>query len=236
MDLRQRGRRMFAGARITQGALYLLFAEVGLSLVYLFLDDPGKAWVVRYLVATDYTVWSEGKVWTLLTSIFIEPDFIGLVFHGFILWMFVPALERWWGMKRFLIFAVATSAASNLVGTLVGSFLAGPAEMFSLDAFIYASIVAYGIVFARQQVQFFGVIPLTGRQLMYGILGFMTLFIVLQGAWAQGAGFASAIGVTYVLTSDSFAPKLWYLKWKHKRLRRHLKLVPDDDKKKKWVN
>ena len=37
------------------------------------------------------------------------------------------------------------------------------------------------------------------------------------------------IVLTFVLTSDSFATNLWYLKWKHKRLRRHLKLVTDDD-------
>jgi hypothetical protein len=37
-----------------------------------------------------------------------------------------------------------------------------------LNLLIYASIVAFGIAHARQPVQFFGVLPPTGRQLMYG--------------------------------------------------------------------
>ena len=45
--------------------------------------------------------------------------------------------------------------------------------IFGLSPFMYASIVAFGIVYARQPVQFFGVLPLTGRQLMYGFIGFV---------------------------------------------------------------
>jgi hypothetical protein len=38
--------------------------------------------------------------------------------------------------------------------------------------------------------------------------------------------------------TGKFTPKLWWLKWKQKRLRRKIKIVPDDDPKppKKWMN
>ncbi len=45
-----------------------------------------------------------------------------------------------------------------------------------LDPFITASMVAFGVVYAKQPVQFFGVLPLTGRQLMYGFIGFLVLY------------------------------------------------------------
>ena len=35
-------------------------------------------------------------------------------------------------------------------------------------------------------MQFFGVLPLTGRQLMYGFIGFLVLFIALQQALGAG--------------------------------------------------
>jgi hypothetical protein len=42
-------------------------------------------------------------------------------------------------------------------------------------------------------VQFFGVLPLTGRQLMYGYLAFLLLFVVLQQS-GRRAAFAAAMG------------------------------------------
>ena len=43
------------------------------------------------------------------------------------------------------------------------------------------------MIYARQPVQFFGVLPLTGRQLMYGFIVFLLAFVLLQQKWEQGA-------------------------------------------------
>ena len=47
---------------------------------------------------------------------------------------------------------------------------------------------------------------------------------------------AAAVLLSLGLTTGKFAPKLWYLKWKQKRIRRHLRLVKDDDEPKRWMN
>jgi membrane associated rhomboid family serine protease len=236
MHFRNQGRDVFRRARITRGAFYLLVAEVGLSLVFLLSHADGRAWFRDWLMATEVSVWRDLRLWTVFTGMFVQPRLIGLMFHGFILWMFVPALERWWGTTRFLWFAVATSVAANLCGTLVGTFVAEPAIIAGLDAFIYASIVAYGVLFARQPVQFFGVVPMTGKQLAIGILAFMALYVGLQSRWATGAGYAAACMVAWALASGRLAPRRWWLELRQKRVRRHLKLVKDDAPDKRWLN
>jgi membrane associated rhomboid family serine protease len=242
MNLRGRRPGLFAQARISQGALYLLGLELGFSLVYLFVDPAGQALFARYLLASPQTLWHELKVWTLVTSTFVQPGFVALLFHGFILWMFVPAIERWWGTRRFLVFALVTSAVAALIGTLAATYLVDPVHYSSyvisgLDAFIFASIVAYGVIFASSQVQFWGVLPMTGKQLAFGICGFAALMIVFSRDWARGAGWAAAMAVGYCMASGRLNPRLWWLRYQQRRLRRHLRVVPDDrDNKRRWMN
>jgi membrane associated rhomboid family serine protease len=230
----------FGQMRITRGALYLLIAEVAVSLLFLASEGELRAELTRWLVATDQSVWGEGKVWTLVTSSIVQPDFIALIFHALILWMFVPVLERWWGLRKFLWFALYISVAANTVGTLVGLAMTGTQVVAGLDPFIYATFIAYGVLYADQQVQFFGVLPMTGRQLMIGISAFVLLLIAFTQDWARGGAYVTAMLLAAGLTTGKLNPRLSYLKWKQRRIRRKLKVMTggrdagDDDKK--WMN
>ena len=239
-DMSQRGQghgsRYSMGRRkITKGAFYLLIAELGLSLVFLLMNDEVRMEMARWLTANSYQVWHEFKVWTLVTSALMHDQLIALLFHGIILWMFVPVLERWWGTKKFLLFALWMSLVGTTVGTLFGLLISDPTPVVGLDSFIYGSIVAFGMVYGRQQVQFFGVLPMTGRQLMIGIIVVVALMVVLGSRWVHGAAYAAAMVLSWLMTSGKWTPKLWYLRWKHKRLRRHLRVVRDEDEE-KWLN
>lgn len=225
--------------RITRGALYLLIAEVVVSLVYLASEAELKAELTKWLVATDQSVWREGKVWTLVTSSVVQPDFIALLFHALILWMFVPVIERWWGLKKFLLFALYISVAANAAGTLVGLAMAGVQPVAGLDPFIYATFIAYGVLYADQHVQFFGVLPMTGRQLMIGISAFVLLLIAFTQDWARGGAYVTAMLIAAGLTTGHLNPRLTYLKWKQRRIRRKLKVMTggrDRDDDNKWMN
>lgn len=222
--------------RITQGALWLLFAEGGLSLVYMLLGQEQRGLIVEWLAATTHNVWEQGKIWTLATGALLQVELLVLIFHGLILWLFVPTLERWWGTKRFLKFALWTSLAGTVAGTLAGLALPGTTHIGGLDPFIYGSIVAFGILYADRPVQFFGVLPMTGKQLMIGIIAFVSLFVLLGQEWALGCSYAAAMGLAWLLTNGRWTPRIWWLRRKQKKLRRHLRVVRDDDDPKHWVN
>ena len=219
-----RGR--FAGARITRGALIVLGLEVGLSLVWLLADPLTQRQLEDWLMPSPRTVLEHGRVWTLATGLFLERRFVALLFHGLVLWSFVPMLERFWGTARFYRFVAITGLASSVaaVGAAL-AFGASTAAVSGLDALIFASIVAFGVVYARQPVQFFGVLPLTGRQLMYGILGFVAFSVLVRREWIQGAAFAAAMVAAALLTSRSWSPAQHWKRWRIARARARLKVV-----------
>jgi membrane associated rhomboid family serine protease len=237
-------RSRFSGLRITRGALIVLGLEVGLSLVWLASDDTTRRLFRDYLMATPANVFVHGRVWTLATGVFLEPKALALVLHALVLWMFVPTLERFWGTARFYRFVAITSLVATAAGCAVGYALGDLHAMVGgLDPFVYAAIVAFGIVYARQPVQFFGVLPLTGRQLMYGILAFLALSIVLSQRWPDGAAYAVAMLAAAVLTSKRWSPALVWKRWRIARARARLTVMsggkarsspPRDEHK--WLN
>jgi membrane associated rhomboid family serine protease len=203
--------------RITRGALLLALGELGLSLVWLLAPADARADVIAWVTASPNSVFRHYRVWTLATSAFLEPDFLGIILHMVVLWSFVPTLERFWGTARFVRFVVITSLVGTLAGTLMGAFVTGnDVAITGLNPFINASIVAFGITYARQPVQFFGVLPLTGRQLMYGFIGFLTLSVVLQQSWETGTAFVASMGTAAVMTSK-WSPML---AWKRRKIAR----------------
>lgn len=228
------GRRLSSSLRITRGAMLIAFLEIGVSLVWMLSNPESRRMLSDWLIATPSGVWREGKVWTLLTSALIEQRFLSLLLQMFVLWAFVPTLEHFWGTPRFLRFAVATTLVGAAAGTACGLVLGEEVPILGLDPFVYSSITAFGVIYRTQPVQFFGVLPLTGRQLMIGILGFAALFVVLQGLWPLGAAFAGAILTTLVLLSKRWSPSILWKRWKLQRMRRHLKVVRDEPEK--WLN
>lgn len=242
MSVKQRSR--FAGLRITRGALIVAGLELGLSLVWLVSDPATRGLLSQWLEATPANVFEHGRVWTLATGAFLEVNFIALVLHVSVLWMFVPTLERFWGKARFYRFVAITSLAGTLAGCVFGFALNQPgASVSGLDPFIYASIVAFGIVYARQPVQFFGVLPLTARQLMYGILAFLAFSVVIQQHWVLGAAYAAAMLAAAILTSKRWSPGLAWKRWRIARARSRLKVMsggkahaPKPRDEHKWLN
>jgi membrane associated rhomboid family serine protease len=166
-------------------------------------------------------------VWTLVTSPFLETDFFSLLLGLFMLWAFVPTLERFWGTARFYRFVAITAIAGSVGGVLAGWALGRVPEfpIVGLSPFTFAAVVAFGVIYARQPVRFFGVLPLTGRQMMYGFIGFLLLFVVLQGLWEKGASFAAAMIAAAIITSKTWSPGLALKRWRIARARARLSVI-----------
>jgi membrane associated rhomboid family serine protease len=217
-------RFQFSNLGITRGALVVLGLTLGMSLLWLLSKPDARLALGEWTIATPSNVFENGRVWTLLTSPLIETKFISLLFLGLVMWMFVPTLERFWGTARFYRFVIVTSLVGSVCGTLVSWVLGTNEVIAGLSPFLYASFVAFGMVYAKQPVQFFGVLPLTGRQLMYGMIAFVTLFVVIQQLWAQGAAFAGAMGTAALMVSK-FSPGLLWKKWRIRRARAKLTVM-----------
>lgn len=225
---------------ITRGALIVGLCEVIATVLYLAMDYGTRDEIAAYLVATPANVFEHGRVWTLLTSSVLQPSFINLLLHAFILWQFAPTMERFWGTPRFYRFAVITSIAGNLGGVLLGLVLGRAVPIGGLDAFIWALIVAFGIVYAKQPVSFFSVLPMTARKMMLGFVGLAAAIVLFTQQWEQGAAWASAIAAAVVLTSKTWNPGLAWKRWRIARARAKLAVleggIPKKRDEQKWVN
>ncbi|HEY2733238.1 MAG TPA: rhomboid family intramembrane serine protease [Polyangiales bacterium] len=212
--------------RITRGAMILLFLEGGVSLVWLLCPPDTRALITEWLLPSHDSVWHQGRVWTLVTGAFLEPSFIALLLHALIMFSFVPTLERFWGTRRFLRFVAVTQIVGATAGTALG-FVAGSGEQYvaGLDSFIWASIVAFGIVYAKQQIQFWGTLPLTGRQMMFGFIGFLVLSTALRQDWSNGAAWGAAMVTAAIMCSKRWSPALAWKRWRIARARARLTVM-----------
>jgi membrane associated rhomboid family serine protease len=215
----------FSQLRITPGAMVIAGLNLALSLVYLLCDVPTRATLATYLIASPSGVLEHGRVWTLVTTLFLEPQLIALIINLFILWAFIPTLERFWGTARFYRFFAITSLVGVIVGLLAGLGLGRDVPIFGLSPFTMAALVAFGVIYARQPVQFFGVLPLTGRQLMFGWLAVQALVVVFGQQWELGAAFAGACIAAAVITSKRWSPGLAWKRWRIARARRRLSVI-----------
>lgn len=214
--------------RITRVALILLFILVGVSLIYGMSEDEGKARMASWLVPTGDSVWREGKVWTLFTGPFLEPRFVSLLFEALMLWLLMPRLEQWWGPRRFLLFVGATALSASVAGTLADLALGWHAPTLGLDPTLFAGTVAFGILYARAPVQFFGVLPMTGRAFMWGMIAVTALFVLIGQEWVDGAAMAAAMLVGAGLASGRIDPIATWRRRAYARSRAHLSVVPPD--------
>lgn len=214
---------------------------VGISIIFLLSDMPTRLLLRQWLSASASNVFERGRVWTLVTSPLLEQDFAALLLSVLMMWMFIPTLERFWGTTRFYRFVAITSIAGTLAGSLCGLLIGGDDWIVGLSPFIAAAFVAFGIVYARQPVQFFGVLPLTGRQMMFGYMGFLVLYVVLQQYWERGAAFGAAMLAAAVMTSKRWSPGLAWRRWRIARARARLSVLeggkpPPKRDEQRWLN
>lgn len=224
-------------------ALIILFALVGTSLVFAMSDEAGKARMLRWLAPFPGSVWEEGRVWTLVTGPFLEIRLLSLIFQALLVWMFLPTLERWWGPRRFAMFVAVTALVGTVAGTLLGYATGSAGQTYAdlpdwmagipivgLDSTLFAAAIAFGIIHARAPIQFFGVLPMTGRQFMYGMLAVMVAFLLIQQDWENGGAnlIASAVGAG--MASGKIDPIAWWRRRKYAKSRRHLNVVPGPGK------
>jgi len=241
--VKDRPRIEFRRLGITRGALIVFGLQLGVSLIWMMCDPPTKLQLQEYIVASPSALFEHYRFWTILTSPLLEPSFFQLVLLGFMMFLFVPTLERFWGTARFYRFVLATSIVGVLTGVLVAKAAGAEVAIVGLSPFVWGTVIAYGIVYARQPVQVWGVLPLTGRQMMFGFLAFLTLSVVLQQQWYQGAAYAGGMLTAAIMVSKRWSPGLLYKRWKISRAKAKLSVLqggqtgpkPKRDEQ-KWLN
>ena len=234
--------RIRLGPRLTPVVTWLIGINVATFLLYVFATAEVKAGLLRWLVLTPGAL-AAGEVWKLVTTIFFNDEGVAFFLDILVLWLFVPTLERAWGRRRFLTFFAVTSLVGNLVAALFGvAFGPHAVPIIGMGPFIYGAIAAFGVEWAEQPVQFFGVIPMKGKTLAIGVSVVMLLAVALNGDWLHGAGYLGAIAAALVFAG--WSPRVWLLRLRRARqkwrLRKYTVLRGGagrrDGDKPRWMN
>jgi membrane associated rhomboid family serine protease len=221
----QRQRIDWSQLRITRGALIVLGIQLAVSLIWLMGDRALRGNIDEWIVASPSQVFEHYRVWTLVTSPLLEVNFLSLLLTALMMWMLIPTLERFWGTPRFLRFVAITSVAGTVAGCGVGYLLGRDVPITGLGPMIIGAVVAFGVIYARHPVQFFGVLPLSGREFMFGMLAVFALSVILQGHWEIGAAQGAAALASAIMTSKKWSPGLAWKRWRLARARARLSVI-----------
>lgn len=232
------GRRRF-GPGLSPAVTWILATVVASFLILVFMGKANQAVATHWGVLTGDSL-ARGHVWKIATTALFNAP-LALLLHGLMLVMFIPILEHQWGTKRFLRFFVLTLLVGNALGGLVGMLVSPHTEIIGIGPFVLASIVAYGVMYANQPVQFFGVVPIKAKVLAIGIAAITLLFTLIERRWAQGAADFGAMGLAYAMMSGIWTPNVWWLKFRRWRIRRRYQVLdggasPKAKKQQQWLN
>ncbi|WAS96130.1 rhomboid family intramembrane serine protease [Nannocystis punicea] len=166
--------------RFRPGSFWLLVAATAASA---FVSDLPLARVL--LLGAPFL--GETALWQPLTAPLLFPDgqLAGLIGTALLQWLVGSQVEARLGTARYLGFVLGAAILGYLVLGLLG--LAVPAVLAvphgGTTPVDVAAVVAFGVVFARQPLALFGVLPLTSRSFAGLAVAFLLVPPLLRGAW-----------------------------------------------------
>jgi len=220
---------------MTPAVMWLVVANAAMFVLWAFGNKP--RWMVDYVLLSPMQCFGKLYLWQPLTSMFLETSGLAFFFTIFAMWLFVPALEQHWGWRRFLFFFLSVGVLSNLVGVVLSHYYQ-PRLFGGFNEATLAVVVAFGVLWGKQPVSFFGVLPMSARQLALVIVGLAYIQLAIAGDWIMLVVTTVAVAYAMLITSYRFSPARWFEQWRMARLRRRYKVLSGgrEPTEKKWLN
>jgi membrane associated rhomboid family serine protease len=239
-------RRTFL-AQVPPITLRLLIATAAATIGGIVLAHAGYPKVFEGFVLQPYEV-LHGKVWKLITYVFVSGlSPLQFVFDLLVLYWFGGWFERSYGPRRYLRFFLLSAIGAAILPVLIGLFSESVAGQMYMGSWpiIEALTVAMGLLQPGATINFYMILPVTARQLMYLSWGLIGLFIIFDGSPVPFLTAIGGIGMGFALTAGAQGPRRLWLRLQSARLERqlrrraqHLRVVPKDgsEQKKTYLN
>ncbi len=167
----------------------LIIANVVIYLLQQFTDNAFTGLFALQPIGPDF------RIWQVVTYAFLHENFWHIFFNMFALFMFGPALEQYWGARRFLVLYFASVLAAAGV-QLLTTHLAGTDEStIGASGGIFGVLLAFAFYFPRQRLMLlFPPIPMPAWLFVTGY-GLIELFLGMTRTEAGVAHFAHLGGM-----------------------------------------
>lgn len=181
-------------------ATYLLFALVG--------DTSLGMMAYSKLMLQPEQVISSFELWRLISYAFVHDTTspMHIIFNALMLYMLGVPLEERWGEKRFLIFVLTAIILGSLF--VMMSYLIGlsKASVVGISAATLGLAIAWGLTFSTQQIYFFGIFPLTGKQLVWLTVALEIIYAVSTNSISSAAHFGG-IATAFIFCFGLYKPQ-----------------------------
>jgi membrane associated rhomboid family serine protease len=138
--------------------------------------------------------------WQVISYPFLHLDGIGWFFNMLMLYFFGSRLEELWGVRRYVQFLLACTAAAAIVYLLLTLVLATSLPLMGMSSIAFGMLVAFGILFPNQRIMLYFVAEVTMRTAVWVFIGLAVIVMIGQmfngtGAWiSQVAQLGGALG------------------------------------------
>lgn len=181
-----------------------------------------------------------GRVWLLVTYLFLHPGVIHLLVNMYGLYLFGGQLESAWGTKKFLRFYFLTGIVGG-IAVILASRVTPIEFVVGASGSIFGLVVAWAIMFPHQQICLL-IPPVTLSARWFAIFwcGLQVAFL-WEGGLGMGGVVAhvggAAAGFAYMklprrrLSFDAqrLNPLAAYRRWQNHRIAQKFKVVVNED-------
>ena len=145
---------------------------------------PVGGYIGLYFMLRPSDVVQHGWIWQILTYSFLHAGFSHWFFNMIALWMFGSAIENAWGTRRFLelYFIGVIGAAVTTIAFSYAHILGDPlTRTLGASGGIFAILIAFGILFAENEIMMFPFPFLIKAKYFIGIVIVVTLALAMGG-------------------------------------------------------
>jgi len=185
--------------RMTTAVKWLLIVNCGMFLFSFLLERVGYGTLLLPFALIPQWVVFKLAIWQPFTYLFLHSTagFGHILMNMLTLWMFGTALESVWGTRRFLQFYFFCGVGAG-VCVIVLNALFGSMNIRTIGASgaIYGLLLAFGILFPRSIIYFFGLFPIEARWYVL-IMGAIVFLSALGDSSGSVSHFAHLGGMAF---------------------------------------
>lgn len=134
------------------------------------------------------------RPWQLVTYAFLHDGVLHILFNMFALYVFGPALEQYWGPRRYLAYFFVCVIAAGATQLGVEYVTGSPGATIGASGGIFGILLAFALLFPRAKLLLYFAIPMPAWLFVSGY-AVLELFFGVTGTEAGIAHFAHLGGM-----------------------------------------
>jgi membrane associated rhomboid family serine protease len=196
---------------------HLKRALIGLVLAYLLTHSLFAS--ATHALVLDSARVSQGEIWRILSYALLHDAPFHLISNLLLFYFFGLELERYGGPRLFWR-AVLYGACGGALAVLLTAWVGGaPQLVIGASAAGFTLLTLWCLRFATRTILLFGMLPLTGQQILLLTIGYELILSVSAGATSTAAHFGG-IATGFLLSGS---PRRWWLRRKLGRVRQDMR-------------